>query len=84
MNDFCFFFLINKLIFYLKIFNIYLFLRERETEKERESVSRGGAEREKDIQNQKQAPGSQLSTQSPTWGSNSWTVRSCPELKLDT
>ena len=40
-------------------------------------MSRGGAEREGDkTQNTKQAPGSELSAQSPMWGSNSPTVRS--------
>ena len=33
-------------------------------------------ERERETQNLKQAPGSELSAQSPTWGSNSQTVRS--------
>ena len=43
----------------------------RETETECEWV---GAEKEE--QNPKQAPGSELSAQSPTRGSNSWTVKS--------
>ena len=34
-------------------------------------------------QNPKQAPGSELSSQSPMWGSNSQTTRSWPELKSD-
>ena len=51
-------------------FNVYLFLRERERERERR-MSRGGAERERETQNPKQAPGSEVSAQSPTWGSNS-------------
>ena len=42
--------------------------REREREREREG------ERERD--NPKQAPGSELSAQSPMWGSNSQTLRS--------
>ena len=44
---------------------------------ERQSVSRGGAERERERekQNLKQAPGSELSAQSRTWGSNSSTMR---------
>ena len=42
-------------------------------------MSRGGAEREKETQNPKQAPGSDLSAQSPTQGSNSLTTRSRPE-----
>ena len=47
-------------------FKFYLFLRERE--RERQSTSRGGAERE--TQNPKQVPGSELSAQNPTRGSN--------------
>ena len=43
----------------------YLFLRERE----RQSGSGGGVERGR--QNPKQAPGSDLSAQSPKWGLNS-------------
>ena len=46
-------------------------------------MSGGGAERERETQNLKQAPGSELSAQSPTWGSNSQTARSFPEPKLD-
>ena len=46
-----------------------------ERERERQSVSRGGAEREGDTE-WKQAPGSELSAQSPTQGSNPRTVRS--------
>ena len=38
--------------------------------------SGGGAEREMETQNLKQAPGSEMSAQSPTWGSNPGTVRS--------
>ena len=43
----------------------------------------GGAEREREAQNLKQAPGSELSAQSPTRGSNSQTARSWPERKSD-
>ena len=43
---------------------IYLFLREREY------TRGGGAERERETQNPKQAPGTELSAKSPTWGSN--------------
>ena len=39
----------------------------------------GEGQRERETQNQKQAPGSELSAQSPTRGSNSQTVRSQPE-----
>ena len=49
--------------FYSFSFNVSLFLRE--------SVSREGAERERETQNRKQAPGSEPSAQSPTRGSNS-------------
>ena len=45
-----------------------------ETQRERQSMSRGGAERERETQNPKQAPGSKLSAQSPTRGSNSRTA----------
>ena len=55
-------------------FLMFLFIFERE--RERQSVSRGGAERERKTQNPKQAPGSQLSAQSPTRSSNSQTARS--------
>ena len=52
-------------------FSIFIFEREREREREREmqNVSRGGAKRGR--QNQKQAPGPELSAQSLMWGSNS-------------
>ena len=46
-------------------------------------MSWGGAEREKETQNLKQAPGSELLAQSPTWGSNPQTGRLWPELKSD-
>ena len=41
--------------------------------REREAREWGGAERE--TQNLKQATGSEMSAQSPTWGSNSRTTR---------
>ena len=40
-------------------------------------------QRERETQNLKQAPGSELSAQRLTWGSNSGTMRSRPVLKLD-
>ena len=46
-------------------------------------MSGRGAERERETQNPKQAPGSKLSTQSWTGGWNSLTERSGPELKSD-
>ena len=55
---------------------IYFGERDRETETERQRVSRIGAERARETQNLKQAPGSELTAQSPTRGSNSRTARS--------
>ena len=68
--------------------NIYkfflMFISEREGERERQCASRGGGEREGDTE-LKLAPGSELSTQSLTPGSNSrtreivtWAEVSCP------
>ena len=45
---------------------MFIYFRERE----RQSASKGGAERE-ETQNLKQAPDSELSAQNPTQGSNS-------------
>ena len=42
-----------------------------ETQREKQSMSGGGAERERETQNPKQAPGSELSAQIPVWGLNS-------------
>ena len=50
---------------------------------ERDKVWVGEEQRERETQNLKQAAGSELSVQSRMQGSNSWTVRSWPELKLD-
>ena len=63
---------ISLFIYLFKIFNICLFLRDRARAGEgwREKVGGGGT------QNPKQAPGSELSAQSSTWGWNSWTTRS--------
>ena len=57
------------------LFFFLMFIFEREGGG-RQSVSGGGAERERKTHNLKQAPASELSAQSPTWGSNSGTVRS--------
>ena len=57
----------------------YLFLRERETFR----VQAGDGQREREIQNLKQAPGSELPAQSPMRGLNPRTVRSSPEPKSD-
>ena len=62
---------IQKLLF-IYFFNVYLFLRERGREGERERSSKT----ERETQNPKQGPGSELSAQRPMRGSNSWTARS--------
>ena len=58
----------------------YLFLRERQ--RDRTCAGKGQGERE--TQNPKQAPGSELSAMSPMRGLNSGSVRSRPEPKPDT
>ena len=65
------FILFYFILFYLILFYIYLLLRDRE----RQSMSMGGAERE-ETQNLKPAPSSELSAQSPTQGLNLQTARS--------
>ena len=67
--------LIKALLLLLLLINLFIF--------ERESVSEGGAERERETQNPKRAPGSELSAQSLMQGLNPCTTRSCPELKSD-
>ena len=51
-----------------------LIIFDRERQRHRDQAGKG--QREKGAQDPKQAPGSQLSAQSPTRGSNSQTVRS--------
>ena len=53
-------------LFKKMFFNVYLFLREREL---------GGRGRERETQNLKQVPGSELSVQSPTQGLDPQTMR---------
>ena len=53
----------KSFVIQLFFFNVYLFLRQRE------SMSGGGAEREGDTESEA-APGSELSAQSPTRGLN--------------
>ena len=60
VTDDLFFF---NVFFKFLIFNIYSFLRQR--------ARVGEEQREGETQNPRQAPGSKLSAQSPTWGSNS-------------
>ena len=55
-------------------FLMFIFEREREREREREQA--GEEQRGRETQNAKQAPGSELSAQSPMRGSNPRTVRS--------
>ena len=55
---------------------IFLILIYLTFERERENTSWGGTQRERETQNPKQAPGSELSVQSPIRGSNSQPVRS--------
>ena len=53
---------------------------------EKQSMSRGRAEREREAQNPKQAPGSEPSAESPMQGSSSWVswaMTSWPQPKLD-
>ena len=63
-------------IIFIFYFKKCLFLREREGE----SMSGRGAEREGDRGSEE---GSRLTAVSPMWGLNSQTVRSWPKLKLD-
>ena len=64
---------------FFKIFLMFIFERERETER----AWAGGRQRGERHRIRKQAPGSELSTQSPMQGLNSRTVRSWPEAKSD-
>ena len=66
----------NHLFFFLSLF---VFERERERERERA----GERQRERETQNLKQVAGSELSAQSPMWGSNPQRARSWPELRSD-
>ena len=62
----------DTLLFLFIYLFIYLFIFERENQ----NASRGGAERESKTQNQKLAPGSKLSAQSPMRDLNSPAVTS--------
>ena len=59
-------------------FNVYFW------ERERQSASGGGAERQVGTQNLKQALGTELSAQSPTWVLKPRTARSWPKPKSNT
>ena len=52
-------------------------------ERERDRAWAEKGQRERETQNPKQAPGSELSAQNLTWGSSSWNTRSWPEPKSD-
>ena len=60
--------------FCLLFFNFLMFIF-RERERQRQSMSGGGAERDGDTESE-EAPGSELSAQSPMHGSNPQTARS--------
>ena len=70
------------LFFFLTLFLMFIFEIERDRQTDRQSVS-GEGQRVKETQNPKQAPGSELSAQSPKRGSNPRTARSRPEPKSD-
>ena len=61
-------------LFFNFFFNVYFFIFGTE----RDRAWTGEGQRERETQNRKQAPGSEPSAQSPTWGSNSRTARSWP------
>ena len=61
-------------IWYFLFFNFLMFIYFGEREREE-------GKRERKTQNLKQAPGSELSAYSRTWGSNAPTMRSLPEPK---
>ena len=70
------------MVFFFLIFK-YLFIFETKREREkgvRERRRVGKEQTEKETQTLKQDPGSELSAQSPTLGSNPRTVGSWPEL----
>ena len=48
-----------------------MFIFKRERERQRDRAQMGEGQRERETQNPKQAPGSELSAQSPMQGSNS-------------
>ena len=66
----------NILLFisFKKIFPMFIF--ERERQRDRETELEWGRGRERGRHNPKQAPGSELSAQTPMWGSNSRTMKS--------
>ena len=64
-------FSVSPLAFFKKFLMFILFMREIETE-----LEWGEGQRERETQNPRQAPGSELSAQSPMQGSNPQTMRS--------
>ena len=69
----------GHVLFFFFFKNVYLLLWDRESD--RAWVWEG--QREEETHNPKRTSGSELSTQSLTWGSNPQTARSWPELKSD-
>ena len=57
-------------------FFLLTFIFERERDRERDRAQTGKGKRERATQNPKQAPGSELSAQTPRQGSNPRTARS--------
>ena len=65
------------MVTFKKIFlSLLIFEREKQRETETETEHEQGYGRKRETQNPKQASGSELSAQSPMWGSNSQTARS--------
>ena len=72
----------NSLYLSVSVFVCFFFKHLFVFETERDRARAGEGQRERKTQNPKQAPGSELSAQSPTWGSNSQTARSWPQPEL--
>ena len=63
-------------VFQKKIFLMFIFESQRERDRQTDRARVGEEQGERETQNLKQAPGSELSAQSPTRGSNPRTARS--------
>ena len=79
----CFPFCLLGLFLKKIVCNVCLFFLGRERERQTACKQGRGREGERETQNPKQAPGSELSAQSLTRSSNSETVRSWPEPKSE-
>ena len=60
----------------LSLFYFFNALCIFESERDRQRARAGEGQRERETQNPQQAPGSELSAPSPTWGSNPRAIRS--------